>query len=95
MRRRFQHHNLKSDEKIAQALSYIDSYINENGYSPSVREIAEALEVPSSSTMAKAIEYISNEGYLYEPTKFSKNGNRIARTLRVTESGYELIKEHA
>lgn len=95
MRRKFQNHNLKSEEKIAKTLAYIDSYMKENGYSPSVREIAEALDVPSSSTIAKVVEHMSKQGYLYEPNKFSKNGSRIARTLRITESGYELIKEHS
>lgn len=93
MHRKFQNHNLKSEEKMAKALVYIDAYIKENGYSPSVREIAEALGVPSSSTIAAAVEHMSKRGYIYEPKKFSKNGNRVARTLRITEEGYELMKE--
>lgn len=92
MRRRFQNHNLKSEEKIKQALIFIDTYIKENGHSPSVREIAEAMEVPSTSTMAGMVQYMSEEGYLDEPKKFSANGNRIARTLRLTTKGKKLVK---
>lgn len=95
MHRKFQNHNLKSEEKMAKALAYIDTYIKENGYSPSIREIAEALGVPSSSTISDAVEHMGNMGYIHEPKMFSKNGNRIARTLRITQNGYKLIKEHA
>lgn len=92
MRRRFQNHNLKTEENITKALMFIDAYIKDNGYSPSVREIAQAMEVPSSSTMAGMVQYMSEEGYLDEPKKFSANGNRIARTLRLTTKGKKLVK---
>ncbi len=95
MRRKFQDHHLKDEERIAQALAYIDSYIKENGYSPTVREIGAFMEVPSTSTMATAIDHMSAEGYLEDPVRFSHNGNRIARTLRITKTGRKLIKEHA
>lgn len=92
MRRRFQNHNLKSEEQVTKALAFIDSYIKENGYSPSVREIAKAMDVPSSSTMAKMVEHMSTEGYLHKPKQFSTNGNRIARTLRLTPKGKKMVK---
>lgn len=95
MRRRFQNHNLKSEEKIKQALIFIDTYIKENGHSPSVREIAEAMEVPSTSTIAGMIQHVIEEGYLAEPKKFTPNGSRVARTLHLTTNGKKMIKVHS
>lgn len=92
MRRKFQDHNLKSEEKIKQALIFIDTYIKENGHSPSVREIGQEMQVPSTSTIAAMIQHVIEEGYLAEPKKFTPNGNRVGRTLHLTNNGKKMIK---
>jgi repressor LexA len=91
MRRKFQHHNLHSIEKIEEALRIIDKYTQENGFSPSVREIAEMMKVPSSSTIAKMIAKMQENGYIEPPRAISQNGNRIARTIKISEQGRQLL----
>jgi repressor LexA len=91
MRRKFQHHNLNSTEKMEEALKFIDSFIKENGYSPSVREIAEMMGVPSSSTIAGMIATMQRFGYIEPPKQVSKNGNRIARAIKISEKGRQLL----
>lgn len=91
MRRKFQNHNLNSPERIEQALRLIDEHIKENGYSPSVREIAEMMGVPSSSTIATMVGHMQKAGYIDPPKTTSKNGNRIARAIRISEKGRQLL----
>lgn len=91
MRRKFQNHNLNSPERIEQALRLIDEHIKENGYSPSVREIAEMMGVPSSSTIAAMVANMQKAGYIDPPKTTSKNGNRIARAIRISEKGRQLL----
>lgn len=91
MRRKFKQHHLNTPERIEEALRIIDKYIEENGYSPSVREIAEIMGVPSSSTIAVMIANMEKKGYIDAPKSHSKNGNRIARTLKISEKGRQLL----
>lgn len=88
---KFNHHHLNKEERIREALQFVDNYINEFGYSPTVREIAEAMRVKSSSTIAKMIGRMQSNGYFEEPRGHSSNGNRIGRTLRISEKGRQLL----
>lgn len=92
MRRKFQDHHLNTPERIKEALLIIDQYTKEHGYSPSVREIGRVMQVPSSSTIAAMIAKMQKDGYIDEPKAFSENGNRIARTLKISKKGRQLLR---
>lgn len=88
---KLKHHHLNTEERIIEALRFVDNYTTEFGYSPSVREIAEAMQVKSSSTIAKMIGRMQVNGYFEQPRTRSTNGNRIARVLRISEKGRQLL----
>lgn len=50
--------------KQKQILDYIEQFIEENGYSPSYREIAEHFQFSSVATVAEHIENLRLKGYL-------------------------------
>ena len=57
-------------------LTFIDSYIKEHGYSPTMREIGEAVGISSTSHVSYWIDRLVEEG------KITKQKN-IARSVRV------------
>ena len=59
-------------------ISHIATYINEHGYSPSVRDLCDILGYASTSTMHSQLKRLSESGFIiYEPSK--------PRTIRLTE----------
>lgn len=65
--------------KQKEVMDYIVSFINDNGYPPSFREIASGLELASPSTVHVHIQSLRERGYL-------KNGASIsARNLEPTD----------
>ena len=79
--------NLKTQERMTEAIRFIDSFATENGYSPSIREIGEAMGVPSTSTVAEMMAEISAKGYIEQP----KDGKRLARALKISKEGRALL----
>lgn len=63
-----------------QILDYIRSYINNNGYAPSYREIGENFDFSSVATVAEHIESLRQKGYL------DRGENGEARSLQLTPS---------
>jgi SOS-response transcriptional repressors (RecA-mediated autopeptidases) len=64
--------------KQASALDCIQTFIQQNGYSPSIRELAEALGYNSSSTVHALLDKLIEKGYISkEPT-----GPRTIRVLK-------------
>lgn len=58
-------------------IGHIAAFINEYGYSPSVRELCDILGYASTSTVHSHLKRLSERGLIvYEPTK--------PRTLRLT-----------
>ncbi len=53
----------KSNNKRA-ILGYLTKYINDHGYSPSVREIAVAVGLRSTSTVHKYLNELQEDGYI-------------------------------
>ena len=47
-----------------QILTFIDDYIQENGYSPTVREIRDGVGLYSSSTVHNHISILKEKGYI-------------------------------
>ncbi|MFC6546832.1 hypothetical protein [Cohnella cellulosilytica] len=71
----------------AQALEIIKLFINENGYAPSIRELADAMNYNSSSTAFNVVERLRKKGAI-------ATGRNGPRTIRCYEkmAMNELIK---
>ncbi len=75
--------------KQKQILEFIEQFIEENGYSPSYREIAESFGFSSVATVAEHIENLRLKGYLSSDTGY--------RSLQVkeidvkTDTGFDLL----
>ena len=67
----------KLTSKQKEVLTYIKKFQAENKYPPSVRQIAQALELKSPATVHAHIQNIINKGYL----KRSKHGNHLIELL--------------
>ena len=70
---------MKINKKRESIFEYIAGYINKHGYSPTIREIASALSISSTATVAYNIDKLKKEGRLEKV--YSKN-----RTLSITNS---------
>ena len=53
-----------SEEKLTRVMDYIRKYTEENGYTPSVREIAKECGIKSTATVHSYIERLQSRGYL-------------------------------
>ena len=53
-----------SEEKLTRVMDYIRKFTEENGYTPSVREIAKECDIKSTATVHSYIEKLQNRGYL-------------------------------
>ncbi|MEK3722289.1 LexA family protein [Paenibacillus sp. FSL H8-0034] len=62
----------------ADSLEYIRSFMNKNGYSPTLREISDAMRYGSSSTAFYLVESLEQKGYISK-----EHGG--ARTIRLLE----------
>ena len=72
----------KSEEREMRVLAFMKKAIREKGYPPTVREICEACDIKSTSTVHKDIESLASKGLLVkDPSK--------PRALVVKESGEE------
>lgn len=70
---------MKINKKRESIFEYIAGYINKHGYSPTIREIASALSISSTATVAYNIDKLKKEGRLEKV--YSKN-----RTLSIKNS---------
>jgi repressor LexA len=76
--------NIKGDVKMRnkrlemKMLNMIKNYIKEHGYSPTIREIAEILDIKSTSTVQRYLNVLEMEMYI------SKNDS-LPRTIRILE----------
>ncbi len=67
----------KKEEKIQEVYSFIEAYVKENGYSPSLREICMQCNIKSTSTASDYVNKLISEGLL---TK-KDNQKRTLNTL--------------
>ncbi|MBQ7568361.1 winged helix DNA-binding protein [bacterium] len=57
-------------ERQAQILRFVHAYIHEHGFSPSIREICEAVHLSSSSTVHSHLRSLTEKGYISrDPSK--------------------------
>lgn len=57
-----------SDEKLVKIMDYIRKFSEENGYTPSVREIGKECGIKSTATVHSYIEKLQTKGYLNKAT---------------------------
>lgn len=67
----------------ADVLRRIVSHLNDRGYPPSVRELADEWEV-SKASMHSLLQRLARDGHLDRP-------DRVARGMRVTSTGMKLV----
>ncbi len=72
-------------ERDTRALKFIVHHFDINGYPPSVREVGKAIDVSSSSTAHEVISRLAERGWI-------SIGQRMARTIRVTEDGMKVAR---
>jgi repressor LexA len=56
------------EEKLIKVMDYIRKFSEENGYTPSVREIGKECGIKSTATVHSYIEKLQNKGYLSKTT---------------------------
>lgn len=56
------------EEKLTMVMDYIRKFSEENGYTPSVREIAKECGIKSTATVHSYLEKLQNKGYLNKAT---------------------------
>ena len=57
-----------SEEKLTRVMDYIRKFSEENGYTPSVREIAKECGIKSTATVHSYLEKLQTKGYLNKAT---------------------------
>ncbi len=57
-----------SEEKLTKIMDYIRKFSEENGYTPSVREIGKECGIKSTATVHSYLERLQNKGYLNKAT---------------------------
>jgi hypothetical protein len=73
---------LRPTKKQKELLSFIESFINEHGYSPSYREIMNGLNYTSVATVSLHVNNLIKRGHL-------RKRDRSARSLEVVAAGEE------
>ena len=58
----------RSEQKHQQILDFVDSFVQENGYAPSVREIGAAIGVSSTATVSYHLRLMQEKGLLQGPS---------------------------
>ena len=72
-----------SEEKLIKVMDYIRKFSEENGYTPSVREIGKECGIKSPATVHSYIEKLQNKGYLNK-TDNKKRSVTIGKSAGVT-----------
>lgn len=68
-------------ERQKAMLDYIASFIEDNGYPPTIREIGEACDIPSTSVVNYNLNRLEREGFIAREGKVSR-GIRLVKSLR-------------
>jgi len=76
----------KSSEKQEQILNFVNNYIKENGYPPSIREICKGVGLSSTSTVHAHLNTLTANGLL-------KKDNSKSRGLKIVNNEVEIQSE--
>ncbi|AXG38008.1 MULTISPECIES: LexA family protein [Enterococcus] len=75
-----------NSQRLEMVLLYIDNFIKEHDYPPTIRQISKNTGIPSTSTVSAYLWQLKAMNLLkIEPGAF--------RTIRMTESGRDRVKE--
>lgn len=72
----------KRPERQAQMYAFLSDYINTNGYPPTVREIGEALDIPSTSLVSYYLKGLEERGLIDRESS-------ISRGIRLVSNPYQ------
>ena len=72
-----------SEEKLTKVMDYIRKYSEENGFTPSVREIGQECGIKSTATVHSYLEKLQTKGYLNKATN-KKRSVTIGKSTGVT-----------
>lgn len=72
-----------SEEKLIMVMDYIRRFTEENGYTPSVREIAQECGIKSTATVHSYLEKLKSRGLLYKADN-KKRSMTIGRSAGVS-----------
>ncbi|MCL5797391.1 MAG: transcriptional repressor LexA [Patescibacteria group bacterium] len=75
-------------QRQKQALDYITKYIQENGYSPALKDVASFLGTENLSTAQYFIEQLTQKGYLKRETYKNRGISPISHNQTVQLLGY-------
>lgn len=75
-------------QRQKQALDYINKYIQENGFSPSLKDIASFLETENLSTAQYFVEQLTQKGYLKKEIGKNRGISPVAKNQTVQLLGY-------
>jgi len=76
----------KMTERDQLVLRYIENYITENGYAPSVREICSGCGIPSTATCFYIMNSLSDRGYIAK----SKVGENKRRAVSINQNAKKI-----
>lgn len=80
-------YNIKHGQKVREQIrQYIINYIQQHGYTPTVREIGEAMELKSTSSVKRHLDRMFADGMLETDAQAG-----TPRAIRVP--GYKFVKE--
>ena len=68
----------RTSNKAEKIVEFVNAFVAENGYSPSIRDIRTALNIKSTSTVHTYLERLERKGYIHK-----ENGK--SRTLRIDD----------
>lgn len=77
---------MKKIEKHEEVLAYIQTYVNENGYAPTIREICDRCEIKSTATAFNILNELQDQGHIKKA-----NNRRRAVSLKQTAITIPLI----
>ncbi len=81
----------RPSKKQKEVFDYIETFINENGFGPSYREVMRALDLKSVSTVATHVNGLIARGYLLK----KENSARSLQVVPDNVEGAAVDTEHA
>lgn len=76
----------KKIDRSQDVLEYIEKYMTENGYAPSVREICEGCNIPSTATCFKIMNGLAEQGLIVK----SKVGENKRRSVSIKQNAVKV-----
>lgn len=77
----------KGEDKQQKILNFVNEYMRENGYSPSIREICKGVGLSSTSTVHAHLETLKKNGFL-------EKDNSKSRSIRIKTAIEDIVGEN-